>query len=68
MANNLERAGDGIENIAELLEELIEQNLHLSEGGLHDYEVISTKVKSSWPWLWTVLEGKTGKSCPWPRK
>ena len=44
MANNLERAGDGIENIAELLEELIEQDLHLSDGGLHDYEVISTKV------------------------
>ena len=44
MANNLERAGDGVENIAELLEELIEQNLHLSDGGLHDYEVISTKV------------------------
>ncbi|MBW1735864.1 MAG: Na/Pi cotransporter family protein [Deltaproteobacteria bacterium] len=44
MANNLERAGDGVENIAELLEELIEQNLHLSEGGLHDYEVISGKV------------------------
>lgn len=44
MANNLERAGDGIENIAELLEELIEQNLHFSDGGLHDYEVISSEV------------------------
>ena len=33
MANNLERAGDGIENIAELIEELNEQNLQLSEGG-----------------------------------
>ena len=54
MANNLERAGDGIENIAELLEELIEQNLHLSEGGLHDYEVISTKVGK---FLAVVVEG-----------
>ena len=44
MANNLERAGDGIENIAELLEELIEQNLYLSEGGVHDYEAISGEV------------------------
>jgi len=44
MANNLERAGDGVENIAELLEELIEQDLHLSDGGLHDYEVISNEV------------------------
>ena len=54
MANNLERAGDGIENIAELLEELFEQNLHLSEGGLHDYEVISTKVSK---FLAVVVEG-----------
>jgi len=41
MANNLERAGDGVENIAQLIEELHEQNLHLSEGGMHDYELIS---------------------------
>jgi phosphate:Na+ symporter len=54
MANNLERAGDGIENIAELLEELIEQNLHLSDGGLHDYEVISSKVGK---FLAVVVEG-----------
>ena len=46
MANNLERAGDGVENIAELLEELFEENLHLSEGGLHDYEQIAKKVES----------------------
>jgi len=54
MANNLERAGDGVENIAELLEELIEQNLHLSDGGLYDYEVISTKVGE---FLAVVVEG-----------
>jgi len=54
MANNLERAGDGIENIAELLEELIEQDLHLSDGGLHDYEVISSKVGK---FLALVVEG-----------
>ncbi len=45
MANNLERAGDGVENIAELIEELIEENLHLSEGGMNDYEVISAEVE-----------------------
>ena len=44
MANNLERAGDGVENIAQLIEELHEQNLHLSEGGMHDYELISAEV------------------------
>jgi phosphate:Na+ symporter len=45
MANNLERLGDAIENVAELGEELMEQNVQLSEGGLHDYEVISQNVK-----------------------
>lgn len=44
MANNLERAGDGVENIAELMEEMIEQDLHLSEGGNHDYELIAKRV------------------------
>jgi len=45
MANNLERAGDGVESIAELIEELLQQELHLSEGGLHDYEIISIEVR-----------------------
>jgi len=44
MANNLERAGDGVENIAKLIEELHGQNLQLSEGGMHDYELISAEV------------------------
>lgn len=44
MANNLERAGDGVENIAELIEELLQHDLRLSEGGLHDYAVISEEV------------------------
>lgn len=45
MANNLERAGDGVENIAELIEELLGQGLRLSDGGLHDYEVISAEAR-----------------------
>ncbi|MFC1535092.1 Na/Pi cotransporter family protein [Thermodesulfobacteriota bacterium] len=45
MTNNLERAGDEIENIAELMEEIIEQNLHFSEGGIHDYETIAAEVR-----------------------
>ncbi len=45
MANNLERAGDGVENIAELIEELLGQGLRLSDGGLHDYEVISADAR-----------------------
>ena len=54
MANNLERAGDGVENIAELLEELIDGNLHLSEGGIHDYDLISKKVED---FLSLIVEG-----------
>ncbi len=45
MTNNLERIGDAIENIAELEEELIEQELYFSEGGLKDYETISCEVR-----------------------
>jgi len=44
MTNNLERIGDSIENIAELVEELIEQDLRLSEGGLNDFNEISKEV------------------------
>ncbi len=45
MTNNLERVGDGVENIAELIEELMEQRLSLSEGGLHDFEKIAREVR-----------------------
>ncbi len=45
MTNNLERIGDAIENVAELIEELIGQDLRLSEGGLRDYKDISLEVK-----------------------
>lgn len=45
ITNNFERAGDAIENVAELIEELIEQDLKLSEAGLGDYEKISNEVR-----------------------
>jgi phosphate:Na+ symporter len=53
MANNLERAGDCVENIAELIEEMIHQDLHFSEAALHDYEVISNRVRK---FLWFVTD------------
>jgi phosphate:Na+ symporter len=46
MTNNLERAGDEVENIAELMEELFEQNLFFSEGGTRDYETIASRVRN----------------------
>lgn len=45
MTNNLERAGDAIENIAYLGEELIGQDLHFSEGGSRDFDTISNEVR-----------------------
>ncbi|MFC1838691.1 Na/Pi cotransporter family protein [Thermodesulfobacteriota bacterium] len=46
MTNNFERAGDEVENIARLIEELIDQNLYISEGGIQDYKLISTEVRN----------------------
>jgi phosphate:Na+ symporter len=54
MANNLERIGDAIENIAQLSEELIEEDLYFSEGAVHDHELISTEVRK---FLGVVIEG-----------
>ncbi|MGD9158558.1 MAG: Na/Pi cotransporter family protein [Desulfobacteraceae bacterium] len=45
MTNNFERAGDEVENIAQLIEELIEQNLYISKGGMEDYKKISAEVR-----------------------
>lgn len=44
IANNLERTGDAIENIAYLGEDLIEQNLYFSEDALEEYDRISSEV------------------------
>ena len=46
MTNNLERIGDATENIAELIEDLVEQGLYLSEDALKDYEEISGKARN----------------------
>jgi phosphate:Na+ symporter len=46
MTNNFERAGDQIEDIAMLIEELIEQNLFISEGGMQDYKIIADEVRN----------------------
>jgi phosphate:Na+ symporter len=45
VTNNLERFGDAIENIAQLMEELIEENLYLSEKAVSDYEEITGEVR-----------------------
>ncbi len=44
MVNNVERVGDSVENVAELLEEMIENDLELTELGLKDYREIRDQV------------------------
>ncbi|MBK5100111.1 MAG: Na/Pi cotransporter family protein, partial [Desulfobacteraceae bacterium] len=43
--NNLERFGDAIENIAQLMEDLIEENLYLSDKAGSDYGEITSEVR-----------------------
>jgi phosphate:Na+ symporter len=45
MTNNWERIGDEIEDIARLIERLIDENLYLSDFAIADYEDISTEVR-----------------------
>lgn len=44
MVNNVERVGDAVENLAELLQELIENGIHLTDLGQQDYKEIQTQV------------------------
>jgi len=44
MTNNLERIGDAVDEIAELLGELLEQNLHLSDDAVRDYQELSQET------------------------
>jgi phosphate:Na+ symporter len=44
MVNNYERVGDAVENLAELIEEMIENKLRLAEAGMNDYREIRDKV------------------------
>ena len=46
MVNNLERVGDAVEDVAGLIEKLIEQGLNLSDEGLRDYVDISNEAQS----------------------
>jgi len=44
MANNIERIGDSVENLAELIEEMIESDLYMSNEGIEDYRLIANEV------------------------
>ncbi len=44
MVNNIERIGDSVENVAELIEEMLENSIVLSDEGIRDYQEISQVV------------------------
>jgi phosphate:Na+ symporter len=54
MSNNIERIGDEMEDIAEALEEMIEDKLYFSAEAIQDYETISSEARK---FLALVLEG-----------
>jgi phosphate:Na+ symporter len=56
MINNLERIGDSVENVAELIEEMIENNLNLAADGMRDFGEISDKVIEFYRFLLTNLK------------
>jgi len=57
MVNNLERTGDAIENVAYLVEDLIEEKLYFSEEAISDYKEISGEVRKL---LFLVVDGIRG--------
>ena len=60
MINNIERIGDSVENVAELIEEMIENDLSLAADGMRDYDEISAKVIEFYKFLMESLKaGKT---------
>ena len=60
MANNLERIGDSIANVAKWIEDFIEGNLSLSEEGMSDYQEISKKVEEFLDLVLGAIKHKEG--------
>ena len=54
MTNNIERIGDEVEDIAEAIEEMIEEKFYFSPQALQDYNTISSESRK---FLALVLEG-----------
>jgi phosphate:Na+ symporter len=59
MTNNFERVGDAIENIAQLIEEMIENGYLFAEEGINDYRIVSKKVEE---FIKVVIDGVSGKN------
>jgi len=54
MTNNIERIGDEIEDIAEVLERMIEEKLYFSDRAIQDYVTVSLETRK---FLTLVFEG-----------
>ncbi len=61
MTNNIERIGDSIENIAELIEEMIENDLYFSDQGVEDFKEMSSKAMEFYCFILESIDshGKT---------
>jgi phosphate:Na+ symporter len=59
MVNNFERIGDSVENVAELIEEMIENDIHLAADGIRDYKEISDKVIAFYIFILNSLKSGT---------
>jgi len=58
MTNNIERIGDSIENIAELIEEMIENDLYLADEGVKDFHEMSQKVVEFYRFILESLDSR----------
>jgi len=68
MTNNLERVGDATENIAELIEDLAEQDLYLSQEALNDYEEISDEARKFLALLLDAMRDQDKEIMPMARE
>ncbi|MBW2060009.1 MAG: Na/Pi cotransporter family protein [Deltaproteobacteria bacterium] len=59
MTNNIERIGDSVENIAELIEEMIENNVYFSDESLEDFDEMTTKVVDFYHFILESLEHRS---------
>lgn len=57
VVNNLERIGDAVEHVAELIEKLFEQGLFFSDEGMEDYRTITSEVQK---FFFLLLESARG--------
>jgi len=64
MTNNIERIGDELEDIAESLERMIEENLYFSEFAIQDYVNIASEVREFLVLVLTAIKEENKQIMP----